>query len=138
MYCVCCAALPCGTDFRLCVPVGIDAASWGRFRCKSTLGSPALHLDLGHPGLMFSNIFCLQGLTRSIISDCDPRLTSEWWQLLCSKHRVRHMASTAYPPLQTNGLAERTNQTMKQMFLRRPLQRGHLVRSCAPRGNSHQ
>ena len=63
--------------------------------------------------LMSWNIFRLHCLQRSIISDCDPRITSEWWQLLCSKLGIRHMASTAYHP-KTNGLAERTNWTMQQ------------------------
>ena len=52
----------------------------------------------GTADLMFWNSFRLHGLPRSIISDRDPRLTSEWWQLLCSKLDVRHMASTAYHP----------------------------------------
>ena len=60
-------------------------------------------------------MFCLHGFRRSIISDCDPRLTSEWWNLLCSKLGVLHMDSTAYQP-QTNGRAERINQTMKQLL----------------------
>ena len=64
---------------------------------------------------MFWNVFRLHGLPRSIISDRDPRLTSEWWQLLCAKLSIRHMASTAYHP-KTNGLAKRTNQTMKQVL----------------------
>ena len=42
-------------------------------------------------------------------------LTSDWWQLLCSKLGVRHMASTAYNH-HTSSLAERTNQTMKQLL----------------------
>jgi transposase InsO family protein len=65
--------------------------------------------------LMFWNIFRIHGLPRSIVSDRDSRLTSEWWQLLCAKLEIRHSPSTAYHP-QTNGLAERTNQTMKQLL----------------------
>ena len=65
--------------------------------------------------LLLWNVVQLHGLPRSIISDRDPRLTSEFWQELCRLLGTRHMPSTAYHP-QTNGLAERTNQTMKQLL----------------------
>ena len=65
--------------------------------------------------LMFWNVFRLHGLPRNIVSHRDSRLTSEWCQLLCAKLDIRHSTSTAYYP-QTNRLAERTNQTMKQLL----------------------
>ena len=65
--------------------------------------------------LMLLNIVGLHGPPRSIISDRDTRLTNEFWQELCRLSDTRHYPSTAYHP-QINGLAERTNQTMKQLF----------------------
>ena len=65
--------------------------------------------------LLLQNVVRLHGLPRSIISDRDSRLTGEWWQELCRLLDTRHYPSTAYHP-QTNGLAERTNQTMKQLL----------------------
>ena len=65
--------------------------------------------------LLFENVFRLHGLPRSIISDRDSRLTSDFWRDLCNALGIRHHPSTAYHP-QTNGLAERVNQTMKQLL----------------------
>ena len=65
--------------------------------------------------VMFWNIFLPSWTLLSIISDRDPRLTSEWWHLRCSKPGVHCMASTAYHP-QTNSLADRTNQSMEQLL----------------------
>ena len=65
--------------------------------------------------LLLRNIIRLHGIPRSIVTDRDPRLVSEFWQKLCELLDVKHLPSTAYHP-QTNGLAERTNQTMKQLL----------------------
>ena len=60
--------------------------------------------------LMLQNVIKLHGIPRSIMSDRDPRLTSEFWRVLCEKLDVRNHYTTAYHP-QTNGLAEvRTKQ----------------------------
>ena len=42
-------------------------------------------------------------------------MTSQFWQALCAKLQIKHFPTTAYHP-QANGLAERTNQTMKQLL----------------------
>ena len=65
--------------------------------------------------LLLWHVFRLHGLPRSFISDRDPRLCSEIWALLCEKLDIKHHHTTAYHP-QANGLAERTNQTMKQLL----------------------
>ena len=65
--------------------------------------------------LLFWHIFRLHGLPRSFVSDRDPRLCSAFWAELCARLDIRHHHTTAYHP-QANGLAERTNQTMKQLL----------------------
>ena len=65
--------------------------------------------------LIVTNVVRLHGFPRSLIFDRDSRLTSEGWQELCKMLDTRHYPSTAYHP-QTNGLAERMNQTMKQLL----------------------
>ena len=65
--------------------------------------------------LLFWHIFRLHGLPRSFVSDRDPRLCSAFWAELCARLDIRHHHTTAYHT-QANGLAERTNQTMKQLL----------------------
>ena len=55
------------------------------------------------------------GLPRSIISDRDSKLMSHFWQALCRRLDIKMRSSSAFRP-QTNGQAERANQTMKQVF----------------------
>jgi len=64
--------------------------------------------------LLLLNVFKYHGLPRSIISDRDPQLTSQWWLEFCSDGvlQIDHHFTTAFHP-QANGLAERINQTMK-------------------------
>ncbi|GJV06394.1 putative reverse transcriptase domain-containing protein [Tanacetum coccineum] len=51
----------------------------------------------------------------SIISDCDSKFTSHFWQSLQKALGTRLDMSTAYHP-QTNGQSERTIQTLKDML----------------------
>jgi transposase InsO family protein len=57
------------------------------------------------------------GLPRVIISDRDPKFTSAFWQSLHSMLGTRLALSTAHHP-QTDGLAERTIQTLEDMLRR--------------------
>ena len=65
--------------------------------------------------LILRNVVSLHGLPRSIINDREPRMTNQFWQFLCAKLDIRHIAITAYHP-QTNGFAERSIQNMKNVL----------------------
>ncbi|MBW0549427.1 hypothetical protein O181_089142 [Austropuccinia psidii MF-1] len=55
------------------------------------------------------------GLFQNIISDRDPKLTSELWKNLHNVFGTKLSFSTAYHP-QTHGLAERMIQTLEDMI----------------------
>ena len=55
-------------------------------------------------------VFPHYGLPNKIISDQDPRLTSELARDICNTLNILQNISTAYHP-QTDGQSERTNQT---------------------------
>ncbi len=65
--------------------------------------------------LYFDNVFRLHGLPTSVVSDRDPKFTSEFWSAL-SKLTGTHLAmSTANHP-QTDGQTERANRTLIEML----------------------
>ena len=56
-----------------------------------------------------------RGLPSSIVSDRDTKFTSTFWKALCQLMEIKtRMTSTFHA--QSNGAAERTNQTMKQVL----------------------
>ncbi len=57
----------------------------------------------------------LHGCPMSIISDRDPRLTSNHWQKLCKDYGIKQCLSTSYHP-QTDGQTERMNRTIEQIL----------------------
>lgn len=57
------------------------------------------------------------GVPSAIVSDRAPRFTSEVWHFMCTKLFIRLKMFTAYHP-QTDGLGERTNQTIGQTLRR--------------------
>ncbi|MBW0469052.1 hypothetical protein O181_008767 [Austropuccinia psidii MF-1] len=61
--------------------------------------------------LLWNNIISTCGVPKIIISDRDPKLTSEFWTNLYDMLGTKLAFSTAYHP-QTDGLAERMIQTM--------------------------
>ena len=61
------------------------------------------------------NVVHMHGIPRSLISDRDPRFTSSLWRTFCECLAVKHLLTTEHHP-QTNGQAEQTNQTMKQLL----------------------
>ena len=65
--------------------------------------------------LFFSEIVKIHGLPKSIISDRDPKFTSELWQNLFRSLGTTLKFTTAYHP-QANGLVERTNRTIVQIL----------------------
>ncbi|PHJ24915.1 retrotransposon ty3-gypsy subclass [Cystoisospora suis] len=68
---------------------------------------------LGH--VLVREVVRLHGVPSAIVSDRDSRFTSEIWRGMCQRLNISMRMSTAYHP-QTDGLAERTNQTIEQMI----------------------
>ncbi|MBW0498550.1 hypothetical protein O181_038265 [Austropuccinia psidii MF-1] len=67
--------------------------------------------------LFWNNIISTCGVPRIIISDRDPKFTSEIWTNLYEILGTKLASSTAYHP-QTNGLAERMIQKMEDIIIR--------------------
>ncbi|XP_028802960.1 uncharacterized protein LOC114758115 [Neltuma alba] len=65
--------------------------------------------------LYIDEIVRLHGVPESIISDRDPRFTSNFWQSLHEAMGTKLKFSTAYHP-QTDGQTERTIQTLEDML----------------------
>ncbi|MBW0531171.1 hypothetical protein O181_070886 [Austropuccinia psidii MF-1] len=67
-------------------------------------------------GLLFWNkIISTCGVPKVIISDRDPKFTSDFWTNLYDILGIKLAFSTAYHP-QTDGLAERMNQKMEDIL----------------------
>ena len=78
----------------------------------------------------YEQIVRYHGLPRSIVSDRDTAFTSRFWKALCHRFDIRQRMSSPFYP-QTNGQAERTNQTMKQVLRTLAAERGTLDwRAC--------
>ncbi|MBW0494892.1 hypothetical protein O181_034607 [Austropuccinia psidii MF-1] len=67
--------------------------------------------------LFWNNIISIYGVPKIIISDRDPKFTSEFWTNLYDILGTKLSFSTAYHP-QTDGLAERMIQTMEEIIRR--------------------
>jgi hypothetical protein len=65
--------------------------------------------------LFINNIFRLHGLPECIISDRDPRFTSNFWKATFDILGTRLDMSTAFHP-QTDGQSERAIRTLEQML----------------------
>ena len=63
--------------------------------------------------LYFKHVFPRFGVPSKIITDRDPRFTSQFMRELCSQLRIKQNVSTAYHP-RTDGQSERTNQWLEQ------------------------
>ncbi|MBW0520909.1 hypothetical protein O181_060624 [Austropuccinia psidii MF-1] len=70
---------------------------------------------VGTPLLLKNNIISTCGVAKIIISDRDPRFTSEFWTNLCDILGTKIAFSTAYHP-QREGLAARMIQTMEELL----------------------
>ena len=78
--------------------------------CKGTVTGE------GVADLYFDNVYRWFGLPAKVISDRDPRFTSQFTKALCARLGIAQNVSTAFHP-QTDGLTERKNQWVEQ-FLR--------------------
>ena len=65
--------------------------------------------------LYMSDIVRLHGVPLSIVSDRDPRFTSRFWRAFQRELGIDLRFRTAYHP-QTDGLSERTIQTLEDML----------------------
>jgi len=65
--------------------------------------------------LFMSEIFRRHGLSEILISDRDPRFTSQFFTAICQHLGIKQAMSTAFHP-QTDGQTERTNRTLEEML----------------------
>ncbi|KYQ96678.1 LTR-retrotransposon skipper [Tieghemostelium lacteum] len=65
--------------------------------------------------LFIDNIWRLHGIPKVIISDRDPKFTSNFWKSFTKRLGINQFLSTAFHP-QTDGQSERTNRTMEQIL----------------------
>ena len=86
--------------------------------CHTTITGP------GVAQLYFDNVVRWFGLPSKVISDRDPRFTSQFGKALTTKLGITQNLSTAFHP-QTDGLSERKNQWVEQYL--------QLVTSAAPK-----
>ena len=63
--------------------------------------------------LYFNHVFPRFGVPSKIITDCDPRFTSQFMKELCKQFHIEQNTSTAYHP-RTDGQSERTNRWLEQ------------------------
>jgi hypothetical protein len=63
--------------------------------------------------ILIDAVFTCYGFPAGIVSDRDPRFTSEFWSELCYYAKVKRRLSTAFHP-QTDGQTERQNQTLQE------------------------
>ncbi|CAJ0927572.1 unnamed protein product [Ranitomeya imitator] len=61
--------------------------------------------------LFIKHVFRLHGMPDKIVSDRGPQFASRFWRELCRLLSIELNLSSAYHP-ETNGLVERTNQTL--------------------------
>ncbi|GJP42097.1 hypothetical protein CLOM_g1688 [Closterium sp. NIES-68] len=66
--------------------------------------------------LFLTNVIRLHGLPSAIISDRDPKFTSNFWRHLWDQFGTKLQFSSAYHP-PTDRQTERVNQTMEQLIL---------------------
>ncbi|GJP64510.1 hypothetical protein CLOP_g21488 [Closterium sp. NIES-67] len=65
--------------------------------------------------LFISTVVRLHEIPKAIVSDRDPRFTSNFWTKMWEQYGTRLHLSTTYHP-QADGQTERTNQTMEQLI----------------------
>src|SRR6201996_3822613 len=75
--------------------------------CHETIDAEGVAL------LYFNHVFPRFGVPSKIITDRDPRFTSQFMSELCKQLQIEQNTSTAYHP-RTDGQSERTNQWLEQ------------------------
>ena len=77
--------------------------------CREDMGSEEV------ARLFQDHAFPYTGIPKRIISDRDPRFTSQFFKELCDQLDIKQNISSAYHP-QTDGQLERTNQTLETIL----------------------
>jgi hypothetical protein len=77
--------------------------------CRTTDGA------LETAELLLDVLFKSHGMPRTIVSDRDPRFTSQLFKEICKHMRVKQAMSTAFRP-QTDGQTERVNRVLGDML----------------------
>lgn len=77
--------------------------------CKTKISAPEL------AKLFYEYIIRYHGVPINIISDRDPRFTSQFWKSIWKKLETKLSMSTSYHP-QTDGQTERTNRILEEML----------------------
>ena len=86
--------------------------------CLSKFSAAPLTDDTSAPAIArvyFDTVFRHKGLSRTIISDRDPRFTSHFWRALFKLLGTKLKYSTAFHP-QTDGQTERANRSIEEML----------------------
>ena len=78
-------------------------------RCHKTITAKAF------ANLFIDHIYSKTGLPSLLVSDRDPKFTSEFWRSLTSALHTKLNFSTAHHP-QTDGQTERTHRTIEQIL----------------------
>jgi hypothetical protein len=78
-------------------------------RCNKVITAPQL------AQLFLDNVYRLHGIPSKLVSDRDPRFTSDFWQHFFAALHTQINLSTAYHP-QTDGQTERTHRTIEQIL----------------------
>ncbi|GJP59338.1 hypothetical protein CLOP_g10663, partial [Closterium sp. NIES-67] len=105
------SSLPAGLSGNDAILVVVDRLTkMAHFAaCKKTITAEQI------AKLFLTNIVRLHGIPSAIMSDCDPRFTSNFWTKTWQQYGRRLHLSTAYHP-QLDGQTKRTNQTMEQLI----------------------
>ena len=103
--------LPVSADGHDCIMTFVDRLTkQAHFvPTKSTITSE------GSADLYFKNVFRLHGLSKTIVSDRDPRFTSSLYQSIFRRLGVTLCFSTPNHP-QSDGQTERTHRTIEQIL----------------------
>jgi transposase InsO family protein len=86
----------------------IDAKSKFPFVAKMEIGSTTAQATIE----VLEQIFAIEGICHTLVSDNGPQFTSSQFQDFCSRHGVQHVTSSVYHPA-SNGSAERFVATFK-------------------------
>nr|GEU93155.1 reverse transcriptase domain-containing protein [Tanacetum cinerariifolium] len=92
-----------------------EIPEWKLTKSNHFLAIREYYLTTKHARIYINEVVARHGVPISIISNCDSRFTSRFWQMLQKALGTHLNMSTTYHP-QTDGQSERTIQTMKDML----------------------
>ena len=84
-------------------------------KCLTVAPAPASLDAKGTASIFLQYVYRLHGMPSSIVSDRDPKFTSQFWIELMSQLGCQKLQSTAYHP-QTDGQTERVNRVLEDMI----------------------